>query len=75
MESVIVQVLIQSGVPGILLWWFMQRAENRMDRIERALDRQTKAQLLTIVDKPHDEQVREQARALLAEIPEPVGSR
>lgn len=70
MESVALQVLVQAGVPGVVLGWFMWRSEVRMDRLERALDRMSRTQLLALLGRPDVEPaVKEQARAILAEMP------
>ena len=70
MESVTIQVLIQTGVAGILLWWFMNRTEHRLDGLERSIDRLTRTQLLALLaDANAGEAIKTQARALLAELP------
>lgn len=61
--------LLQAGVAGVVLAWFMLRAERRIDRVESALDRLTRAQMLTLIARADvEEMVKEQARAVLAEL-------
>lgn len=73
MESVALQVLVQAGVPGILLWWFMTRTERRLDSLERSIDRLSRTQLLALLaDASVGEPIKMQARAILAEMPQTV---
>ena len=69
-------ILLQAGVAGAVLAWFMLRAEKRFDmyedrilRVEHALDRLTRAQMLTLLARSDvDEPIKDQARAVLAEL-------
>jgi hypothetical protein len=66
----ILQPLVQAGALGLMLCWFAVRAENRLDALARAVNRQTKAQLLLVMAlaaSPGGFVVREQAQALLDE--------
>lgn len=62
--------LLQLGVSGIMLWWFMVRIESRMDQWRQALDRQSRTQLLVLVALPGvSESIKAQSRVLLEELP------
>lgn len=70
METALLQAIAPAGVAGVVLFWFMLRAESRLDRLERAIDRLSRTQLLALLDDERtSEQVRRQARAILAEMP------
>jgi hypothetical protein len=67
--AVLFQALAPAGVAGVVLGWFMLRSDGRMDRVERALDRLTRAQMLTLLSRPEvEETVKVQARAVLNEM-------
>ena len=72
MQSVIpidLTPLANVGAVGIILAWHMIRIVPRLDRIERAIDRQTRAHMLDILSRPGvSEPVRRQAQALNREI-------
>lgn len=71
MESAVLPILLQIGVPGVILWWFMTRVENRLDSLAKALDRQTRTQLILILSLPGvPEPSQRQARELLKELPQ-----
>lgn len=60
--------LANIGAVGAILAWFLWQTNPRLDRIEKAIDRQTRAILLTLVSRPEIQgAVREQARLLLKE--------
>lgn len=62
--------LVQLGVAGVMLGWFMYRVEHRMDRGERAIDRLSRSLLLDLVARADTtEAVKAQARQVLGEIP------
>jgi hypothetical protein len=44
--------LLNFGVAGGVLYWFMIKFETRMRRVEEALDRQTRATVLDIMTRP-----------------------
>lgn len=68
-ENLVAQALVQAGVLGPVLVWFMLRAEARLERLERAQDRLTRAQMLTLIARPDvEEPIKHQARILLQEI-------
>ncbi len=68
MEGAVWGVLVQAGVPGIILGWFMWRAEVRLDRLTAALDRMNRTQLLHLMARPDvEEPVKKQAREILGE--------
>ena len=57
------------GAFGAIVAWMLLRAEPRLERIERALEQLTRAQMLTLISRPEVEAaVKEQARQLLEEI-------
>lgn len=65
----IVGILLNAGVAGGMLLWFMSRAENRLERAERALDRLTRAQMLTLIARPDvEEPIKQHARLILSEM-------
>lgn len=76
MESTLLQV----GVTGAVLLWFMLRAERRLDAmvtaqdrmrvdVVSAQDRTSRAMLLLVLQIPNaDDHARQQARSILAEI-------
>jgi len=60
--------LVNAGVAGVVLAWVLWRTDRRLERIERALDRVARAQLLALVVRPDvPEHVRAQANACLQE--------
>lgn len=69
METTAVPLLFQLGVVGVVLAWLMFRVEKRMERVELALDRLTRTQLLTLLARPDvEETVKSQVRSILAEM-------
>lgn len=48
--------LINLGAMGVVLIWFMFRAEPRMRGMERAIDRQTRATILLAASLPNQSQ-------------------
>lgn len=72
MESMAIQALVQAGVAGVVLGWFMLRSESRMERLERSINQLTRAQMLMLLSRPDvDEGIKRQARDLLTECPPP----
>lgn len=62
--------LLQLGVAGVMLSWFMWRIEARLDRGERSIDRLTRSLLLDLVSRSDTtETLKLQARAILGEMP------
>lgn len=62
--------LLQLGVAGVMLTWFMWRIEARLDRGERSIDRLTRSLLLDLVSRSDTtETLKLQARAILGEMP------
>ena len=61
--------LVNLGAVGIVLAWFMWRTEPRLERIERAMDRFTRAQLIEALYRPgSDESAKRMARQMLREM-------
>ena len=61
--------LLNFGALGIVVGWFMLVTTGRLDRIERAIDRMTRAMALDVIARPQvAESVREQAQQLLREL-------
>jgi len=61
--------LINFGALGIVLAWFMFRTEGKLERIERALNRLARAELISTLSRPDvDEPVKRQARRALQEL-------
>lgn len=68
-DGALLQVFASAGVAGVVLLWFMTRSEKRLDRLEQALDRLARAQMLTLLARPDVEEViKAQVRAILAEM-------
>jgi uncharacterized membrane-anchored protein YjiN (DUF445 family) len=69
MDPVIAQMLASAGVAGAVLAWFMTRTEKRLDRLEQALDRLARAQMLTLLARPDvEDAIKSQVRTILAEM-------
>lgn len=69
MESAIVGALVNAGAAGVVLAWFMVRAESRLEALTRAVSRLALAQALDVATRPHaPEATRAQARELVEEI-------
>lgn len=61
--------LAQYGLAGIMLVWFMLRAEKRLKSTEASVDRMAKAALLQLVSVGQlDTTIKDQAHQLLEEI-------
>lgn len=61
--------LISSGVAGVVLLWFMFRAETRFKGVERSVNRMSKSVLLLVVSMESANQAtKEEARGLLREM-------
>lgn len=61
--------LLELGVAASMLYWFSQDFSKRMRAVEVSVDRQAKANLLSLIATSHlDNSIKEQATALLAEI-------
>lgn len=61
--------LLNFGAIGFVLAWMLWRSDARLNQIERALDRLTRAQMLTLIARPDvDDHVKRQATAILCEL-------
>jgi hypothetical protein len=61
--------LISSGVAGVVLLWFMFRAETRFKGVERSVNRMSKSVLLLVVSMDSaNHSTKEEARNLLREL-------
>lgn len=61
--------LLNFGAIGSVLAWMLWRSDSRLERIERSLDRLTRAQMLLLVAQPDLEApIKAQAHALLREM-------
>lgn len=61
--------LINLGAIGCVLLWFMLRTDPRLRRIEEAIDRQSRATLVSVLSRQGiSEAIKEEARAILSEI-------
>ena len=61
--------LLNVGAVGVILAWHLFRTESRLDRMERAIDRMVRAQMIEVAAGLQvPEPVREQARAVLSEM-------
>jgi len=61
--------LLQLGGIGSVLAWMLYRSDLRMERMERALDRLTRAQMLMLISREDvDPPIKAQARAILQEM-------
>lgn len=47
-----IEPLLNLGAIGAVLAWFLVNLSPRLDRIERAIDRLTRAQMLTLLSRP-----------------------
>lgn len=62
-------LLVQGGIAGIVLGWFMWRTEGRLKCIENAVDRMAKANLLLVISlKQANDAAKSEANSLLREI-------
>jgi hypothetical protein len=62
-------LMAQFGIAGVVLAWFMFRVERRMDDMRQALDRLTRAQMLTLLARPDvDEAIKSQVRSIMTEM-------
>lgn len=60
---------LELGIAGAMLYWFSQDFSKRMRAVEVSVDRQAKANLLSLIATSHlDNSIKEQATALMAEI-------
>lgn len=63
--------LINVGAIGVVLGWFLIKAEPRMQGIERAINRLVRAQMLTLLSLPYvEEQQKREAKSILDEVDE-----
>lgn len=61
--------LLNVGSVGLVLAWFMFKAEPRLDAIEQAIDRNTRSNMLVIMALEHvSEPIKHQAQSMLEEI-------
>lgn len=61
--------LLNAGVIGVVLWWFMQQTTVRLDKMNDAINRMTRAQLLTLLNLENlDSRTKEAAQSLLKEL-------
>ncbi len=69
MEGAILPALLNVGAIGGITVWLLTRMDRKLDRMERALNRLCRTQLIEILSRPTtSETVREQATAVLKEI-------
>ena len=59
-----------TGIIGVMLHWFMVRSEKRMQGVENASNRTTRAVLLLVVTLDHNPGVRYEAKRISEEIDE-----
>lgn len=59
--------LIQAGIPGIMLAWFMFRNEKKLSAIEQAIDRMTRSALLLALSASTSDVANVEVRKLIAE--------
>lgn len=73
--TTLLAALINYGALGTVLAWHLWRTDRRLDRLERALERWARVQLLTVLAQ-HDVEatVREQVRHMLAELEQREGT-
>lgn len=61
--------LLNFGAIGSVLAWMLWRSDARQEKIERALDRLTRAQMLTLLARTDvDDHIKVQAKSLLREL-------
>ena len=61
--------LLNFGAIGCVLAWMLWRSDSRQEKIERSLDRLTRAQMLTLVARPDvDDHIKHQARQIMREL-------
>jgi hypothetical protein len=62
--------LLQTGIPGVVLAWFMLRSETRFRGMERAVNRMSRSVLLLVVAlNTSNEAMRAEADKMLARMP------
>lgn len=62
-------LVVQGGVAGAVLAWFMFRTESRLKAIEAAEDRMARAHLLLVISMHQsNETAKQEARAIVREI-------
>lgn len=59
---------MENGVAFVLLGWFMWRMEKVLSKLTVAVDRNTKATLLSTIEVSQVDKAREQAESLLDEL-------
>jgi hypothetical protein len=61
--------LINLGAVGAVLAWFLFRSESRMERLESAVDRMTRAMMLELASRPDvSPAIKRQAAEIVEEI-------
>jgi plasmid maintenance system killer protein len=65
--------LINAGVAGAVLAWFMFRTDARLTKIESALERVARTQLLQTISSTRNPAVRREAEKLLEELDDRQG--
>lgn len=67
--------LLQFGAGGFVLLWFMFRCEPRLRAIERAIEKLTRAVLLSVISSASNPIKVEEARKILREIDDELHKR
>lgn len=63
------QVFVNLGVAGYMLFWFSTRMEQRLGRMEQTIDRLARAELMTLANQPEvSTPLKAEARRLVEEI-------
>lgn len=67
--ATVITALVNYGALGVVLAWHLWRTDQRLDRLEQALERWARVQLLSILAR-HDIEtsVRERAKSMLVEL-------
>lgn len=68
--------LVQLGVSGVVLLWFMFRCEGRMNDLKDAMEMLTKAHLLSVIaNQESSKAVRDQAEQIIRDLEDRIARR
>lgn len=64
-----IQPLLNAGVQGVVLWWFMKSNDRRLERLEQKVELQVRATtVLTLAIPAAPEAAKRQAREILGDL-------
>ena len=74
LNGAVVTALVQAGVLGPIVGWLMLRTDRRLERLEAAINRMTRAYALSLFLRPDlTAPVRKEARSLIQETDQAMG--